>query len=99
MCHVKYFDVSPYTRAEKKKELINSAQYGVPTKLAVAALDGFTPLETLSLEYVENDIFKLHETWIPLQSSYTRSGSTTGGAPTKDASELSDAGEQSREYR
>lgn len=99
VCHVKYFDVSPYTRAEKKKELINSAQYGVPTKLAVAALDGFTPLETLSLEYVENDIFKLHETWIPLQSSYTRSGSSTGGAPTKDADELSDAGEQSREYR
>jgi len=96
-CHVKYFDVSPYTRAEKKKELINSAQYGVPTKLAVAALDGFTPLETLSLEYVENDMFKLHETWIPLQSSYTRSGSTTGGAPTKDASELSDDGEKSRE--
>lgn len=101
-CNVKYFDVSPYTRTEKKKELLNSAQYGVPTKLAVAALDGFTPLETLSLEYIENDVFELHKTWIPLQSSYTQSGTgsdSTGGAPEKDADELSDEGSKTRENK
>ncbi len=99
---VKYLEVSYLTKQEKKKELLESAQYGVPVKLTVAALDGFDPLDTLALQFLENDCLQLHEDWIPLQSSYTQSGTPTedtdpvnGGAPKKD--ELTDEGEKSRE--
>lgn len=104
---VKYMEVSPYTRQTKKKELMESGQNGVPVKLAVAALDGFSPLETLSLDILENQILKLHETWIPFSTSYTKSGdsnsSTSGevgqGAPQKDSGELTDDGSKTRENK
>lgn len=102
---VKYFEVSPYTKSKKKKELLESGQNGVPVKLAVASLDGFSPLETHSLDFLENQVLRLHERWIPFSTSYTQSGNATapegdsdpitGGAPTKD--EVTDKGEQSRD--
>lgn len=101
---IKYIEVSPYTKDKKKKNLLESGQNGVPVKLAIAALDGFTPLEVHSLDVLENTILKLHETWLPLQNSYVQSGesapgSDTGGAPTKDTDELTDEGESSIDKR
>lgn len=103
---VKYMEVSPYTKQKKKKELMESGQNGVPVKLAVAALDGFSPLETLSLDVLENKILKLHESWIPFSTSYTKSAdsnSTSGdvgqGAPEKDSDDLTDNGSKTRENK
>ena len=46
---IKYIDgVSPYTREERRKELLESAQNGMPTKLEISILDGKSPLETIS---------------------------------------------------
>ena len=96
--HVRFLKVTPYIRDTRKKQLVESAQNGVPTKLAIAAMDGFSPLETLSMQFFENDCLALHENWIPLQTSYTQSsGDGTVGAPTKDTDELSDSGEKTRE--
>ena len=95
---VKYLEVSPYTKAKKKKELMESGDRGIPVKLAVAALDGFSPLETLSMDYLENKILKLHESWIPFSLSYTTTTDTDpieGGRPTED--EVTDEGEKSRQ--
>jgi hypothetical protein len=93
---------SPWFKEEYKDSLLKSAQYGVPTKLAISTLDGFSPLETLSLEYLENDILKLHENWIPLQSSFTQTDSDTdpltGGRPTSDDT-LSDEGENTKDKK
>lgn len=94
---IKYLEISPWMKNEKKKELIESAQYGVPVKMAVAALDGFSPLDVLRMQFVENDILSLHDSWIPLQSTYTRSSNTEGGGQEKDVGELTDEGEASRE--
>lgn len=91
---VKYLETSPWMKNEKKKELIESAQYGVPVKMAVAALDGFSPLEVLRMQFLENDTLGLHDTWIPLQSSYTQSGNNSNQ---KDITELGDEGNASRE--
>jgi hypothetical protein len=91
--YVKYLPVSPWTKQDYKDSLLNSAQYGVPVKMAVAALDGFNPLETLSMEFLENQCFNLHENWIPLQSSYTQSGDSNE----KSDSELTDEGAETRE--
>lgn len=99
---VKYYEVSPYTRQTKKKQLLESGQNGVPDKLAIAAMDGISPLEVLSLDILENKILKLHENWIPLSTSYTQSGASGAvgqGAPTKDSDDLSDEGAKSREKK
>lgn len=96
---IKYMEVSPYTKADKKEELLKSGQNGVPVKLAVAALDGFTPMETLSLDILENQMLELHTRWIPFSTSYTQSGNEgstdEGGAPEKK--DLTDEGEATRE--
>ena len=91
---VKYLETSPWMKNEKKKELIESAQYGVPVKMAVAALDGFSPLEVLRMQFLENDTLGLHDAWIPLQSSYTQSGNYSNQ---KDITELGDEGAETRE--
>lgn len=93
---LKYLETSPWMKNEKKKELIESAQYGVPVKMAVAALDGFSPLEVLRMQFLENDTLALHESWIPLQSSFVQSGKDSGGQE-KDITELTDEGDASRE--
>ena len=100
--YIKYIDgVSPYTRESKRKELLESAQNGLPTKLEISILDGKSPLETTSMLYLENDILSLDKKLIPLSTSYTKSSSdaadpVTGGAPTKDDTELTDEGDATR---
>ena len=104
--HVKYIECTPNTRSEKKKELLQSGQSGIPTKLSIAALDGYTPMEALSLLFIENDCLELHDKMVPLSTSWTKSkdqttGQVTGdgsdGAPTKDDGDLSDEGEATRD--
>lgn len=102
---IKYIDgVCPYTRKDKRKELLESAQNGMPTKLEISILDGKSPLETISQLYLENDVLGLSDKFIPLSTSYTQSGNAkngtdpiTGGAPEKDVTDLTDEGSSTRE--
>lgn len=94
---VKFIETTAYTVADKKKSLLESGNNGVPFKLAVGALDGYSPLELLSLDYLENKVLKLHESWIPFSTSYTQSGKGTQGAPEKAESELTDEGADTRD--
>ena len=102
---IKYIDgVSPYTRKDRRKELLESAQNGMPTKLEISILDGKSPLETISQLYLENDVLGLSSgKLIPLSTSYTQGNITggtdpvTGGAPEKDVTELTDEGSSTRE--
>lgn len=97
---IKFLEVSPYTKADKKKSLMESVNFGEPAKLAVAALDGFSPLEALSLQFLENDCLDLASKWIPPQSAYTQSGnlsSTSDETNEKDLGDLTDEGERSRD--
>lgn len=102
---IKYIDgVSPYTRKDRRKELLESAQNGMPTKLEISILDGKSPLETISQLYLENDVLGLSSgKLIPLSTSYTQGNITdgtdpvTGGAPEKDVTELTTDGSETRE--
>ena len=80
---IKYLPVSPYTKDSYLSKVMNAAEYGIPVKMQAAALLNLDPLETYSMEYLENEVLKLHETWLPLNSSHTQSGNTTnvGGRP------------------
>ena len=96
-------DVTPFTKKETIKSLKEQNTYGYPLKLLVNSLNGFTELETMSLAFLENECLHLAETWKPLQSSNTQSGSNDAkikevgqGAPEKDAADLTDAGDTSR---
>ena len=82
---------------KRKKELLESANAGIPVKMAVASLDGFSPLEVLRMQFIENDVLSLHENWIPLQSTYTTASGMDDTKPEKDITELTDEGDASRE--
>lgn len=97
---IKYIEgVCPYTRKNKRKELLESAQNGL-TRMKIAILDGDTPLETISSLKLERAL-GLEELMVPLSTSYTQSSSETdpinGGAPVKDETDLTDEGSSTRE--
>ena len=101
---------SPYFKEETKDSFLKSAQYGIPNKIAVATLDGFSPMEIMSMSYLENDILDLANTWVPLSSSFTKSADSAstdptqstdpieGGRPESDEP-LSDEGEKTKENK
>jgi len=64
---------------ERELKLANS---GVPNKMKLAATAGMSPMEVISGQLWENQFLKIHENWIPLQTSYTMSGET--GRPSNE---------------
>lgn len=103
--YFKYIDgVCPYTRRQKRKELIESAQNGLP-RMSVGVLDGNTLLEQISMLKLERDLGLVDLMSNPLNTSYTQSGSQPtsntdpikGGAPSKDSDDLTDSGSKSKE--
>ena len=96
---VKFFEVSVYTKEAFKKSLMEGAERGIPTILAYNSCNQFSELESLALNFLENDVLDLKNKFIPVSTSHTQSGSDTGGAPTKDDGEISDDGESSRDKR
>lgn len=95
---VKFFEVSVYTKEEFKKSMLESAQYGLPTKLMLNNLNGFSELDTLALNFLEEECLGLSDKLVPLQSSHTQSPAESGGQ-TKDDADLTDEGEASQDKR
>lgn len=100
---VKFFEVSVYTKEAFKDSLRTDGQYGLPLKLALNTLNGFSELDTLSLNYLEENCLKLSEKFVPFNSSYTQSGDKQSGGQTKDdnggTDSITDDGEASRDKR
>lgn len=97
---VKFFEVSVYTKEEFKKTMLESAQYGLPTKLMLNNLNGFSELDTLALNFLEEECLGLSDKLVPLQSSHTQSSSEIeGGGQNKDSTDLTDEGEASRDKK
>lgn len=95
---VVFYHTGRLIRDEFRKELLEDAQYSLPTKLAVMSITGIDPLDTLSLNHLEEDILKLGDKFNdPLKSSYTSSGNNEGGRPVSDDRDLTDDGETSRD--
>ena len=94
---VKFFEVSTYTAKQFRQELLENASNGLPNKLAIASMSGFSELDTLSLNFLEEEIFGLSEKLKPLSSSFTQTGNNKSGGQEKDIDDLSDEGERSRD--
>jgi len=102
-CKVRFMPISVYTKADYREQLLSSGQYGLPTKLAINTLNGFNEKDTLAMNYVEEELLHLSDKLVPLNSSYTQSGTEDGytsetgqGRPQVDEGDLSDSGERSR---
>ena len=92
-----FYQTGRLLRDDFRKELLEDAQYSLPSKLAIMSLSGIDPLDTMSLNHLEEDILKLGEKFNdPLKSSYT-SSNDEDGRPTSSDSDLTDDGEKSRE--
>lgn len=96
---VKLFNVSIHTKDAFKESLQKDLNYGFVSSLAVNSLNGFSELDTLSLNYLEKDILNLNKRFVPLQTASTQSGDSEGGAPEKSDVEISSEGEKSRQKR
>ena len=89
--------VTHFNRKEMFDMYFQAGQFGIPVKNHISAVVGFSPIETMNMAYLENDLLKMHEEFIPLMSSHTMSnedianvGTSETGRPAKDASEVSD---------
>jgi hypothetical protein len=71
-----------------------AATYGLPTKMAYAASVGIPAAQVEGLNFLENDVLKLNDKFIPLASSHTQSGDT--GRPPLSDDALGEAAEQTR---
>lgn len=97
---IKILDMSKFTQKETTELLLKTTQVSMPTKTMTTASLGLTPLETMGLEVLENQVLELHKNWIPPQSSYTQSGSDVtdkGGKPKSNDEDLKESGVQTRE--
>lgn len=93
---VKFFEVGVYQREDFKKSILESCQNGEPNKLLYNSINGISPLDTLSMNYLEENILHLSDILKPFNTSYTQS-SNKGGGQEKPDSELSDEGLETRD--
>ena len=89
-CEVKFFPVSPYTKDEFRKGLLESAQNSIPVKLSYGTLLGYSERELLAMNFLEEKCLKISDIFVPLSTSYTQSGKAEsedeleGGRPSDD---------------
>lgn len=101
MFNVEILRVTHYNQKEQFDMHLTAGQSALPVKNRISAIVGLEPIETMNMAYLENELLKMHEEFIPLQTSHTMSGedSASDGQPTKEATELSDEGDKSRDKK
>lgn len=98
---VSILDVSYYHQKDMHDLYIKDAQYGIPTKTSILASLGFNQDVVDGMSFMENDFLDLISKFVPLQSSYTSTSTSTieaeenNGRPTSEelSQDLTDAGE------
>lgn len=92
---VKYLPITPYFKDEAIKQTTEACTLGLPLKTQLATLMGMSPLDMNSMLHLENNILKLQDKLVPMQSTYTQSGDAKGGGQEKD--KLTDEGEKTKD--
>jgi len=92
---VKFLDVSRYNEKDVAEQYYKAVTVGAPAISLYCASIGIGQNELNGLNFLENDVLNLPEKFIPLQTSHTQSNK--GGRPQKEADELTDSGESTRE--
>ena len=94
---VKFFEVSAYTKDAFKESMQKDLQYGYPNILAINSLNGISELDTIAMNFLENDILNLTNKFKPLTSANTVSGSSEGGRPETSDTKISDEGSKTKD--
>ena len=92
---VKYLPITPYFKDEAIKQTTEACTLGLPMKTQLATLMGMSPLDMNAMLHLENNILKLQDKLVPMQSTYTQSGDGKGGGQEKDV--LTDEGEKTKD--
>lgn len=98
-CRIKLLPISPYLKNMYKESLEKDFQYGVPVKLTLNTLNGFTEVESVSMAKLEKYL-DLADLYQPPKSANTQSGnqdSKLDSKPEKNPEDLSDEGDASRD--
>lgn len=86
---VSILPISHYNRKDMLDIYLKTAQYGY-SKILVGIVSGIKQSSFIDLMELENDILKLHDNMVPLQSSHTSGGEDAteeGGRPTTPVDE------------
>ncbi len=71
---LRFIEVTAFNQSNKVDELLKMAQASCPVKMELMAAMGYNPAKMFGSSYMENDVFDLAAKWIPMQTSYTQSG-------------------------
>lgn len=90
--------ITVFNRDEMFKMYMESGNAGFPVKNHIASTIGLEPIETMTMAYLENDLLKMNENFVPLLSAHTSTKEDLeGGRPEKDAKEISDETARSKD--
>ena len=70
MFNVSILHVTHYNRKDMFDMYMTAGQYGAPLKSHLVAVAGLEPIEVMNMAYLENELLKMHEEFIPLMSSH-----------------------------
>ena len=93
---LKFLDGNSYTKDTDIATLEKSLQYGLPVRMILSAMGaGYTPMQTVGMNFLETDVLELHTKLIPPQSANTMAGD--GGRPTQNVDKLTPEGNRAKE--
>ena len=95
--HVKLLDITVFSKNDVQAELLKLAQASIPVKSHLAASAGLSPKDMMNSAYLETAILDFEESWKPLATSHTQTSNNDEGREEKDDTELSDAGQETRD--
>lgn len=88
-------DVHIFNKDSAITRELSLANSGVTNKTKLAATSGLTPDKMLNAQIWENDYLRIHENWIPLQTSYTMA--STGRPESDETSEANDSTSENKD--
>lgn len=96
---VTFLDCSPYNRKEVGDAYLKACQYGIPMVSYYCASQGLSQAEMDCMNFLEDDVLGVKGRFIPLLSSSTQSSDSggEGGRARLDETELTEAGDNTRE--
>lgn len=98
---MRFLNITVFNQSDKVDELLKMAQASCPVKSELMAAMGYNPAKMLGSEYMENDVFELAAKWVPMQTSYTQSGSVenseNNGRPEMSDDEITAIGQNTRD--
>jgi hypothetical protein len=90
-------DVTRFNKNELIATTLKNTQFGIPQKSMLVAISGSSPSASTIMNFFEESVLNLTESFKPLMSSHTQNDNGEAGAPKKGVDELSDTGLKTRD--